>query len=140
MPVLSVISPAGLLATVRGLWWCDQNANVNSDSRLIQLVELQARVRQGFVGAIDAYRTGSRSATNFLAILILPRIKITNAGQRFAEVTDLVRTNAALPVQEILAILGQIVTVGGRHPDTGNHDARSLQFVFPGTVGNHGEG
>ena len=146
MPRFSEISPAGLLATVRGIvvvrpelrvvvealeledlvFGLDVavfgDADVDADPRLVDVRPIQPGVANGLVGAVDADAAGPRAAAHFFAFLVAQLVEIADAGQRLADVADFVGTHAAAAGEQAVAEFGQIVAVGRGQADAGNDD------------------
>ena len=142
--MLSVISPAGLLATVRGLWWCDQtagvvvvafdfvdfvfgfdvavlgDADVDADAFAVDVGPIEAGIGDGFLSAIDADAAGAGAAADFFSLLVLQLVEVADAGERFADVADVVLLHAAAAVEEGVAIFGQRVAVRRGEADAGD--------------------
>ena len=78
--------------------------------------KLDARVRQRFAHAVDGNRASPCSNSYLLAFLVFRRIIRAQAGERVAEIADVVRHDAGHAVQQIRAEFAQGVAVRRRQP------------------------
>ncbi len=83
---------------------------------------IEARVGHRFLGTVDADAAGPRAAADFLLLLILQLVEVADAGQRLADVANVVLLHAAAAVEQRVAKLGQRVAVRRREADAGDHN------------------
>ena len=86
---------------------------------------------------IDADAAGPRAAAEVLLRLVAQGVERADAGQRLADVADLVLRHAAFAGQQGRPELGQVVAVGRGQPDAGDDDPLIVGQVVRG-VGGHG--
>ncbi len=98
------------------------DANVDADGRRVDLFPGHARIGNGLVGAINADAAGARAAAAFLPALVANLVEIAHAGQRFADIANLVAAYAASAREQRIAKVVQIVTIGSRESHSGNHN------------------
>ena len=76
------------------------HAEVNADAALVDRRPIEPRVFHGFVGRINADAAGPRAAAEVLLRLIPQCVEIADAGQRLADVANLVVRDAAFASQQ----------------------------------------
>ena len=75
------------------------------------------------MGAVDADAAGPRAAADVLAALIAQLVEVADAGERLADVANVVLLDAAAAGEQRRAELGQRVAVGRGQADAGDDDA-----------------
>ena len=72
------------------------------------------------LGAVDADAAGAGAAADVFSLLVPQLVEVADAGQRFADVADVVLLHAAAAGEQRFAILGQRVAVGRGQADAGD--------------------
>ena len=98
------------------------HADVDADPLAIDVRPIEPRIGHRFLRTINADAAGPRAAADFLLLLIPQLVELADAGQRFADVANLVLLHAAAAVEQRVAKLGQRIAVRRREPDAGDHN------------------
>jgi len=99
------------------------DADVDAHPSEVDVGPVEARVGDGFVGAINGDASCSCTTAELFAFLVLEFVEVALAGEGVADVADLVVIDAAFASQEGRSIVRQRIAVGGGESDAGNHDA-----------------
>ena len=71
------------------------NAHVDSNSRFVDVFPVQSRVQNGFVGAVTTNASRAGTSADVTTVLMAFGVKVADASDGFAKVTNLVILNAA---------------------------------------------
>src|SRR5262249_48844929 len=96
------------------------DADVHADAFAVDIRPIEAGVGDRFLGAVDADAAGPRAAAHLLLLLVLQLVELTDAGQRFADVADVVFLDAAAAGEEPRAELGERIAVRRGEADAGD--------------------
>ena len=99
------------------------DADENADAILADVWPRQAAVLDRFVGTVDRDGAGACPAADVFPLLVFQRIEVADAGQRLADVADLVLADAGFSCQQIGPVFSQSVAVGSGQADAGDDNA-----------------
>jgi hypothetical protein len=99
------------------------DAEVHANAGLVDGLPDEAGVAEGFAGTIDGNRPDARTVTDFLPLLPLGGIEVTDPSGVTAHVPDVDFGDACLTSQEVGAELREGIPVGGGEADPSDDNA-----------------
>ncbi len=100
------------------------DADVNADISFVDIGPIESGVGHGFARTVNADAAGTRAAAHFLLRLVAKFVEIADAGDRGADVADVVGTDAACAGQQIRAKIRQVI--GAWRGEANSSDSNSL--------------
>jgi len=82
------------------------DTDVDADATAVNVLHVQSGVVDGFVAAVDSDAAGAGAASGVFARLMSFDVKVTNAGDGFSEVANLIVADSAAAVKHRVAHFG----------------------------------